>query len=66
MRSKQNLGTEMTRLDKFEDLNRWFISLGTGDALYSFFEAMVYVPSHLTVEKAKQGEKKHVMRVIRQ
>ena len=25
---------------------------------YSFFEAMVYVPSHLTVEKAKQGEKK--------
>ena len=27
--SKPNLGTGMTRLDKFEDVNRWFISLGT-------------------------------------
>ena len=26
----------MTRLDKFEDLNRWCISLGTDDALYSY------------------------------
>ena len=36
--SKPNLGTEMTRLDKFEDLNIWFISLGTGMTQPNKFE----------------------------